>query len=161
MARRRKPPTDKQVEQSDKIFGLLFEEDELTWQNVIYDMINAEQMNPWDIDVSLIAKNFIKNLRKLKEMNFRISGKMVLAAALLLKIKSNRLLQEDITMLDNLLAGAEEPMDLLAELQDIAMGAEKAKEDLNKPKIYPRTPQPRKRKVSVYDLVEALERLWM
>ncbi|MBN1793228.1 segregation/condensation protein A [Candidatus Woesearchaeota archaeon] len=139
----------------DRIFSILFQEDELTWQNIIYDLVKREGMDPWDIDVSEIAHKFLQMLKKLKEMDFRISGKVVLASALLLKIKSNRLIEEDITALDNLMSSVDEPESLLDEF-DMEEGG-KHKRERGQP-LMPRTPQPRKRKVSVYDLIKALEK---
>jgi segregation and condensation protein A len=136
-----------------RIFNLLFNEDELTWQTIIYELVASEQMDPWDIDVSIIAHKFIEMLKKLKEMNFRISGKIVLASALLLKIKSTHLLEKGIVDFDHLLASEDEPVDLLDDLDNHLDAALKN----DRPRLVPRTPQPRKRKVSVYDLVSALE----
>ena len=138
----------------DRIFSILFEEDELTWQTIIYDLVKTEQMNPWDVNIHVIAEKFLKMLRKMKEMDFRIGGKMILAAALLVKIKSEKLMKEDIVALDNLI-NSPDNIDLLEELDELGQplpfgGA--------KPELVPRTPQPRQRKVSVYDLVEALEK---
>ncbi len=135
-----------------RIFDMLFEQDDISWQSMIYDLIEQENMNPWDIDVSLISKKFLKNLRKLKEMNFRISGKVILASAILLKIKSKRLLDLDIVALDNLM-NSEDPVDLFDELTE-----ERQDYTDEKHAIKPRTPQPRVRKISVYDLVDALEK---
>jgi segregation and condensation protein A len=139
----------------EKIFNLLFEEDDLTWQNIIYDLVRREGMDPWDIDVSEIAHKFLEMLKKLREMDFRISGKVVLASAILLKIKSNRLVEEDITALDSLMSSVDEPENLLDELTAEETGG---RVRWNNPKLMPKTPQPRKRKVSVYDLVKALEK---
>ncbi|MBU1975383.1 MAG: segregation/condensation protein A [Nanoarchaeota archaeon] len=140
---------------NDKIFNILFTQDELTWQNIIYDMIDAGEIEPWDVDVGKLAKKFIQKVRSLKEMDFRISGKVVLAAAILLKIKSNKLLHEDIVALDQLINSEEDDLDLLEDIEDLDLLQNIKKQ---RPKIYPRTPQPRKRKVSVYDLVNALEK---
>jgi len=146
--------TAAQQQPHERIFNILFQEDELTWQNIIYDLVRSEQMDAWDINITLIAQKFIERLKELKEMDFRISGKVVLASAMLLKMKTNRLLEEDMTAFDNLMQGVdEEPMDILEELSEEVLGE---REPL--PKIVPRTPQPRKRKVSVFDLVEALEK---
>jgi len=144
-------------EPQEKILGLLFQEDEITWQNIIYELVRTEEMNPWDIDVSLIAHKFLEMLKKLKEMDFRISGKVVLASAILLKLKSNRLLEEDITALDNLISSVDDPGELLDELP-LDYPHEEGEEEKQTPRLVPRTPQPRKRKVSVYDLVKALEK---
>ena len=137
----------------DKIFQLLFDKDEVTWQSLLYDLVKTEQMDPWDIDVSILSKRYIEMIKKLKELDFRISGKIVLAAAILLKIKSHRLVGEDLMQLDRLISGTEE-QELFEELDDAVEkpGLEE------KPSLIPRVPQPRKRKVSIYDLVGALEK---
>jgi segregation and condensation protein A len=138
----------------ERIFSILFKEDELTWQNIIYDLVRVEGMNPWDIDISEIAHQFLELLKKLKEMDFRISGKVVLASAFLLKLKSDRLLEEDIVAFENLISSLDDPGELLDELPLDSPKREK----ILAPGLLPRTPQPRKRKVSVYDLIEALEK---
>jgi segregation and condensation protein A len=138
----------------DKIFSILFQEDDITWQNIIYDLVQTEGMDPWDIDVSEIAHKFLEMLKKLKNMDFRISGKIVLASAILLKIKSNKFVEDDINALDSLMAAGDESESLLDELT----GSDQAPIDKSHPKLMPRTPQPRKRKVSIYDLIHALEK---
>lgn len=138
----------------EEIFQLLFDKDEVTWQTIIYEAVKSEEMDPWDIDISLLTKKYIEMLRKLKEMNFRISGKILLAAAILLKIKSNRLLGKDLDQFDQLFAQTEDSEDLYYD--ESFLDSESIKQE-EKPKLIPRTPQPRKRKVSVYDLVGALQ----
>lgn len=136
----------------EKIFDMLFQEDELTWQNIIYDLVRKEGMNPWDIDISEITFKFIKRLKEFKDMDFRISGKIVLASALMLKMKSNRLLDHDLTNFDSLIAGTEE--DSLESMDEMELDQDRPEI----PNLVPKTPQPRKRKVSIFDLVEALEK---
>lgn len=139
---------------NDEIFKLIVEEDELTWQTILYDLVKTEQMDPWDIDISLLTQKYMRMLKQLKEMNFRVSGKVLLAAAILLKIKSNRLVGEDLDVLDRLISASEQGdeevfFDILEETHEEASG--------EGAKLIPRTPQPRKRKVSIYDLVDALQ----
>ena len=121
---------------------------------MIYDLVRTEQMDPWDIDVSKLTKKYIETLKRLQEINFRITGKVVLAAALLLKIKSNRLVGRDIEELDRLFSQAEQEEDefFYEDLVDTIGETPRKKEGL----LF-KTPQPRQRKVSVYDLIEALE----
>jgi len=136
----------------EKIFEMLFEKDEVTWQTLIYELVKSEQMDPWDIDITLLTKKYIDIVQKLKELNFRISGKMLLAAAVLLKIKSDRLLGKDLNDFDSLFAQPQDDMfgeDILIEPHLMT--------DQQKLDLIPRVPQPRKRKVSIYDLVNALE----
>ena len=138
----------------ERIFNIIFSKaDEVTWQTILYELIKSDQMDPWDIDVSILTNKYIGMIRTLKEHDFRISGKVLLAAAILLKIKSHKLVGEDLTELDKLLIGVEEGMEEL--------GFEETSQIpklLEIPALIPRTPQPRKRKVSIFDLVEALER---
>lgn len=147
-------PTQQEHGEND-IFEMLFEKDEITWQDIIYDLIKTEKMDPWNVDVSHLAEKFIKLLKEMKKMDFRLSGKIILAASFFLKIKSDKLLKEDIAFLNNMLDPQEEDiMDFLDE--DVNAQEDNTKKE--KPILKFKTPQPRKRKVSVYDLVEALEK---
>ena len=138
----------------ERIFSIISSKaDEITWQNIIFELIKTEQMNPWDIDISLLTQKYIEILRSLKEHDFRISGKVLLAAAILLKLKSNKLVGEELSELDRLLVGVEE------EMEELGFEEHSNIEKLTEiPTLIPRTPQPRQRKVSIYDLVEALEK---
>ena len=124
---------------NEKIFNMLFVEDELSWKDLIYSLIESEQMNPWDIDVSQLSNKFLEMLKTLKELDFRISGKMVLASAILLKMKSDILIDQDIANFDNMMNATEENMPL----ED---NQSRLLDQSGKPAIFPKTPQPRKRK---------------
>ncbi len=136
----------------EQVFDILFNQDEITWQTILYDLVRTEQMDPWDVDISLLTKRYLEMIKKLKEMDFRVSGKVLLAAAILLKMKSNRLVG-DANQLEQMFAEPE-----AAELYD---ELEEEFQKLTRPEtpvLIPRTPQPRKRKVSIYDLVGALNK---
>lgn len=142
---------------NDKIYDILMDQDEITWKDLILQLIRSEEMDPWDINISELSKKFIQTIKKLKELNIAISGKVLLAAALLLRIKSTRLVGEDLMEFDRLLASTDKD-DLYADDDDsednnpnVAVNV-----DGEEMKLIPRTPQPRKRKVSVYDLLDAL-----
>lgn len=145
---------------NDKIFDMLFNEEDITWQALIYELVKTNQMNPWDIDVSILAKSFIDMIKKLKDMDFRISGKIVLASAILLKMKSNQFMLEDITAFDKLIYASGEDEEEFLDDGDgyLDMAENEFSKNQEMPKLYPRTPQPRKRKVSIFDLVKALEK---
>ncbi|MCK5283328.1 MAG: segregation/condensation protein A, partial [Nanoarchaeota archaeon] len=144
----------KEKEGHEKILNIILKENEITWQTIIYDLINSEQMDPWNVDISLLTQKYIEMIKSLKEHDFRVSGKVLLAAALLLKIKSNKWIKEDIANLDSLFSSAEEDMDdLLDGLEEDYQPRETVDAEL-----IPKTPQPRKRKVSIYDLVAALDK---
>ena len=135
----------------DQILDMLLKEDEITWQTILLDLIKTEKMNPWDIDISILTQKYIGIVKKLQETNFSMSGKVILAASLLLKIKSDKLLSENIAAFDSLLYEPDElenPEDFIQETQ----------ERLINPKLTIKSPQARRRKVSIIDLVFALER---
>lgn len=142
----------------DRIYSILVEQNEISWKTIILDLINSEQMDPWDVDVSQLTQKYIEKVRELKEQSLKVGGKVVLAASMLLRIKSSRLVSDDLEDFDRLLAGndvsAEAFYDGLE--QELAAGEQVGlKEDLE---LLPRMPQARRRKVSVFDLVRALEK---
>lgn len=141
----------------DQLFEIIFDKEDVTWQAMLMELVKTEQMNPWDIDMKLLAQRFLEMVKTMKSMDFRIPGKVILAAAILLKIKSTRLLGEDLDALDRLFAQQEEAEGLLNELFDDYEETRQAFKD-KQLSLIPRTPQPRKRKVSIYDLVDALQK---
>jgi len=135
-----------------QILDMLLKRDEITWQNILYDLVKTEQMDPWDIDISLLTHKYLEIIRKLQETDFFISGKVVLAASILLKIKSDKLLTENIANFDNLLFNQE-----VEELDDFEIKNKRVKL-MENPRLTIRNPQARKKRVSLNDLVGALEK---
>jgi segregation and condensation protein A len=138
----------------EQILHLLLEQEEVGWKTILYDLVKSEQMDPWDINITLLTQKYIEVIKNMKENNLRISGKVLLAAAFLLKMKSTHLVENDITKLDQLINQSEEEIEetILDEL-----GENKTKKILDKYKLIPKNPQPRNRKVSIHDLVQALQ----
>lgn len=137
-----------------RIFDIIFEGDEVTWQALLKESVKSGEMDPWDIDISKLTHEYIDMIKKMQGDNLRISGKVILAAAILLRIKSTKLLEEDVAGFDALLADNED--ELLYE--DGVMAPQIDRTIYRNLKLYPRTPQPRKKKVSIYDLIEALQK---
>lgn len=135
----------------ERVLDILSKESEITWQNIIFELIKTEQMNPWDVDISLLSQKYLDIVKSLQETNFLFSGKVVLASAMLVKIKSNKLLEEDITHLDHILYPSEEAMDTFDDWPQ-------ERPRIEVPGLAVRSPQARKRRISVQDLVSALER---
>lgn len=132
----------------EQIHQLLFN-DKLSWQAIIYDLINTEQLDPWDINLMLLTEKFLERVRALEEANFFISSKVLLAASLLLRIKSEIVLNEDIPSLDAILEGKSEEEEQAYTQQRIELEGEL-------PTLVPRTPLPRFRRVSLEELMGAL-----
>ncbi len=141
----------------DKIFSILVEQNEISWKTIIFDLVNTEQMNAWDIDISLLSQKYIERLRQLKESDLKVGGKVLLAASILLRLKSTKLVGDDLDEFDRLLAGNDSSQQFYDALeQELAAGEQQGlKEEFE---LLPRLPQARRRKVSVYDLVKALEK---
>ncbi len=142
----------------DKLYQLIVENDDISWKAILLDLVNSEQMDAWDIDIGVLTQRYIDRIKQLKVTNLKVSGKVLLAAAILLKIKSKRLVGEDMNEFDRLLASSElSEEQFYDELeQQLAQGEVAGMHDPSL-ELIPRVPQPRKRKVSVYDLVRALE----
>lgn len=142
----------------ERIYSILVDQNEISWKTIILDLIRSEEMDPWDVDVSKLSHMYIEHLKKLKEQDLKVSGKVLLAAAILLRVKSTRLVGDDLNEFDRLIAGS----DLTEEQfyddleQELARGEARAiAENFD---LRPRLPQARRRKVSVFDLVKALEK---
>ncbi len=136
----------------DQILDMLLKKDELTWQDILYDLIKSERMDPWNIDVSKLSRRYLDIVRKLQETNFFVSGKVVLASAILLKIKSTKLLTENIANFDNQLYTQDEEDEYIEQLDDQEFNQS------SQPRLTIKTPIARKRRVSINDLVDALEK---
>tara|TARA_Y100000310_G_C20665317_1_gene807163 strand:+ start:1438 stop:2334 length:897 start_codon:yes stop_codon:yes gene_type:complete len=147
------PKEQKKEEKPDKIgnnqlYELLTNK-EIGWQAIIYDLINTEQLDPWDINLSLLSQKYLEKVRELEEANFFISSKLLLAASLLLRLKSEILLHKYIKSIDEILFGKKEeskPMEKI-ELDSSEL-----------PILYPKTPLPRYRKVTLQELMSALDK---
>jgi len=85
----------------------------------------------------------------------KISGKILLAAALLLRIKSTHFIDKDLAEFDQLLYQQQDEMD---ENWDNLSEEQKEQRIKEKYKLIPRNPQPRSRKVSIHDLISALQK---
>lgn len=130
----------------EQIHGLLFSE-QLSWQAIIYDLINTEQLNPWDLDISLLSKKYLEKVRQLEEANFFISSKVLYAASWLLRLKSEILIDKDLQDLDNALFGKKEEKRYVQERIEL---------DEEIPELVVKTPLPRFKKISLEELMSAL-----
>jgi segregation and condensation protein A len=144
----------------EEIYDMLLSQDEISWQKILMSLVKASDMDPWEIDISKIAQRYIEAVKKLKELDLRLSGKVILAAAILLKVKSIRLIEHDMAKLDSIINSFNLQDSVEEEFYDeleLEYKLEQERKKIEVHKLIPRTPQPRKRKVSIYDLMDALE----
>jgi segregation and condensation protein A len=120
------------------------------WQAIIYDLISSEQLDPWDIDLVILTRRYFEKISELEEAEFYISSKVLLAAALLLRIKSEFLLNRYIKSIDDALFGKKDGKKYILEKIEVN------EDDL--PILIPKTPLPRMRKVTLPELMAALSK---
>jgi segregation and condensation protein A len=89
-----------------------------SWEEIIYYVVNVENLDPWNIDLVKLTNGFLKFLHEAKELDFRIPAKIVFVAAILLRLKSNYLSifeeEEPEEILEQKPMIYEEPPELLA-----------------------------------------------
>ncbi len=131
----------------NQFFDLITGE-ELSWQAIIYDLIKTEQLDPWDIDIAVLADKYVETIRQLEEADFFISSKVLLACSLLLRLKSEVLINSYIQDLNEALYGKKDEKKYELEKLEIEEG--------ELPILAPKTPMTRHKKVTLQELMNAL-----
>ena len=134
----------------DQFFNLISGE-ELSWQAIIYDLIKTEQLDPWDIDLGVLADRYVQTIQQLEETDFFISSKILLACSLLLRLKSEILINSYIQDLNDALYGNKRD-EKRYELERIEI------DENELPILTPRTPMARHKKVTLKELMSALNK---
>jgi len=75
--------------EEDNILKLVIEKQ--SWEEVLYNIVSIENMDPWNIDLIKLTENFINYISKIEKLDFRIPAKIVFIAAVLLKLKADYL----------------------------------------------------------------------
>lgn len=141
---------EKEVKINSEQFFDLLKKEEIGWQSLIYELIRTERLDPWDIDIAFLSDKYLETIQKMEEANFFISSKMLLACAILLKMKSEILNSSFLRELDEIIYGKKE------EKKQIQKIIENIEEEF--PLLIPRTPLPRQKKVSLEELMFALNK---
>ena len=136
--------------QQEKIHELIFQDDDVKWQTLLSELVRTNKLDPWDLDISLLSQEYIKMIKQLQELNFRLSGKVILAAAILLRMKSDRLDLDRILALAN---PEDYPEEAFVDPEIAALDKTFTKASLDA-----RIPIPRRRKVTIIELVSALKK---
>jgi len=138
---------DNRINQN-QFFDLITSE-ELSWQAIIYDLIKTEQLDPWDIDLGILAQKYVTTIQQLEEADFFISSKVLLACSLLLRLKSEILINSYIQDLNDALYGRKD--EKRYEIERIEIDEDEL------PILTPRTPMARHKKVTLKELMKALD----
>ena len=77
------------MSEEENILKLIIEKESL--EEVIYQIVSLENLNPWDVDLIKLTENFLKYINKLEQVDFRIPAKIIFVAAVLLRLKADYL----------------------------------------------------------------------
>ena len=132
----------------EQVHDLLFNR-EIGWQEIIYDLINTEQLDPWNINITVLTGKYLEKIQDLEETDFFVSSKVLFAAALLLRIKSEILLNKHLKSIDEILFGGKEQKKHVLERIEL---------DEEVPILVPKSPMSRVKKVTLQELIEALNK---
>lgn len=120
---------------------------EQSWEELIYNIVSYEGLDPWDIDIIKLTNSFLKYIEGLKTLDFRIPAKVVLVAAILLKLKSE--------VLSPIKVGEE---GYFPEEGQLPLELAWIKEEISKMNLKPPMERHVKRKVTLDELVNALKK---
>jgi len=77
------------VTEEENILKMVIEKE--NWEEVIYYIVSLENIDPWDVDLVKLTDSFLKFIKNIEELDFRIPAKVVFVAAILLRLKSDNL----------------------------------------------------------------------
>jgi len=75
--------------EEDNLLKLILEKE--SWEEIIYQIVSLEQIDPWDVDLVKLTEGFLRFIRSVEQLDFRIPAKIVFVAAILLRLKSDYL----------------------------------------------------------------------
>ena len=130
---------------------------ELTWEGLLRDIVKKENINPWDIDVIFLSSKYMEVVNQLKNIDFRLSGKFMLAAAMLLKMKSDNFEFQDITFAQEYFEDFFEDLNIEYLSEEMRNQSLRQKFNDSKTSINPNLPRQRIKPISLDELVDALK----
>lgn len=68
-----------------------------TWREMLLDLVATKRLDPWNIDIVEVASGYIERIRKMEMLDLRVPANLILAAAILIRFKSDALRFEEET----------------------------------------------------------------
>jgi segregation and condensation protein A len=130
---------------------------ELTWEGLLRDIVKKENINPWDIDILFLSNKYMEVVNQLKNIDFRLSGKFLLAASMLLKMKSDNFEFQDITFSQEYFEDFFEDLNIEYLSEEMRNQNLRQKFSESKTTINPNLPRQRIKPISLDELVDALK----
>jgi len=112
-----------------------------SWEEILYHIVSVEGLDPWDIDLVRLADSFITFVKRSEELDFRTPAKVVFIAAILLRLKAERLA---ILEVEEERGREEKPFEFDIDVKELELG-----------KPFLRLP---KRQVTLEELIHALRK---
>lgn len=88
--------TNVNVSSHEDLVGLI---EQPAWKTILITLVKSERMDPWNIDVKVLAEKYLHKIRALNSTDLRLPANAILASAILLKFKARALrlpsLEED------------------------------------------------------------------
>lgn len=81
--------TELQVEVHNGSDVIALVNQDATWRDVLLDLVDKEKLDPWNIDIIEVVDGYVSTVKKLKVIDFRVPANIILAAAILLRMKAN------------------------------------------------------------------------
>lgn len=60
-----------------------------TWKDLLVELVEKEKLDPWNIDIVEVVDSYIAAVKELKVMDLRVPANIILAASILLRMKSS------------------------------------------------------------------------
>jgi len=66
-----------------------------TWREMLLDLVASRELDPWNIDIVEITTGYIERIKKMEMLDLRVPANLILAAAILIRFKSDALRFEE------------------------------------------------------------------
>ena len=83
------------VEEVAKPFDLEDFVKNATWRDLLLNLVESNKLNPWDVDISRIVAEYLKVIKSMKVLDLFVPANIMLAASILLKLKSDTISFDD------------------------------------------------------------------
>ncbi len=84
-----------EVEEVAKPFDLEDFVKNATWRDLLLGLVESNKLNPWDVDISRIVNGYLEVIKRMKVLDLFVPSNMMLAASILLKLKSDTISFDD------------------------------------------------------------------
>jgi segregation and condensation protein A len=88
-AQKERHKNDGMMIKQDDLLKMVLEKE--NWEEVLYQIVSLENIDPWNVDLIKLTEGFLKFIRNAQNLDFRVPAKIVFVASILLKLKSDYL----------------------------------------------------------------------